>query len=78
MMGRGIRFTFSMDLSDEEYQSYYRGVARDIIVMTHQGVRVQFPASSVLSFVERDGVHGDFVITMDDNNKLVSLEKISN
>lgn len=67
------QFTFSIHLTDAEYQDYYRGVARNIIIMSHQGVRVQFPASALRAYVTREGVHGDFVITMDSANKLVSL-----
>jgi len=69
-------FTFSLQLSSDEYQSFYRGVARNIIVMSDQGVTVQFPASAVRSFVTVNGVHGNFVITMDNNNKLVSIQQI--
>ena len=69
-------FTFSMKLSSDEYQRYYSGTVRNIIVMTHQGVSVQFPASAVRNFVKSDGVSGNFVITMDSDNKLVSLQRL--
>lgn len=69
-------FTFSLQLSADEYQRYYRGSAHNIIVMSHQGVSVKFPASSVRSFVTAGGVQGDFIITMDNNNKFVSLKQI--
>jgi len=65
-----------MNISEADYQSYYRGAARNIIVMSHQGVSVQFPASAVRPFVEADGVHGDFIIEMNSQNKLVSLNKL--
>ncbi len=69
-------FTFSLHLSSDEYQSFYRGVAKNIIVRSDQGVNVQFPASAVRSFVTANGVHGNFVITMDNNNKLISVQQI--
>ncbi len=69
-------FTFSIQLSADEYQSFYTGAARNIIVMSHQGVSVQFPASAVRAFVTLDGIHGDFVISMDENNKLVDIQRI--
>ena len=69
-------FTFSMKLSAEEYQSYYRGAIQNIFVMTHQGVSVQFPASAVRAFVKEDGIHGNFVIIVDANNKLLSLKQL--
>ena len=76
MSSTNTRFTFSMKISAEEYQRYYDGTVRNIIVMTHQGVSVQFPASAVRSFVKSDGVNGSFVITMDSNNKLLGLQRL--
>lgn len=70
------QFTFSLRLSESEYQRYYRGTARNIIVMTDQGIKVQFPASALQGFVSLDGVQGKFVITMDSNHKLVSLQQV--
>jgi len=64
-----------MKLNAEEYERYYRGSARNIIVMTHQGVSVQFPASAMQNFITNDGISGTFMITMDENNKLVALKK---
>lgn len=70
------RFTFSMHITAEEYERYYSGAVHNIIVKTHQGVRVQFPASAVRAFVTVGGVQGDFVIVMDSDNKLVSLKQL--
>ena len=65
-----------MKLSKEKYEQYYKGVVRNIIVTTHQGVSVQFPASAMRSFVDNDGVKGSFVIIMDSDNKLVNLQRL--
>jgi len=69
-------FTFSMKLKADDYERYYRGTARNIIVMTHQGVSIQFPASAVRRFITKKGIRGDFVITMDENHKLINLQKL--
>lgn len=63
-----------MKINSEEYERYYSGSVRNIIVQTHQGVRIQFPASAVRAFITTKGVQGDFVIEMDSNNKLLSLQ----
>ena len=65
-----------MKLSSDEYQRYYSGTVRNIIVMTHQGVSVKFPASAVRNFVTSEGISGNFIITMDSNNKLISLQRL--
>jgi len=76
MSDKNTYFTFSMKISSDDYQRYYSGTVRNIIVMTHQGVRVQFPASAVRNFVTNDGINGDFIITMDSNNKLIGLQRL--
>lgn len=76
MLTMNTHFTFSMKLSKEKYEQFYRGTVRNIIVMTHQGVSVQFPASAVRNFVTSEGISGNFIITMDSNNKLVSLQRL--
>jgi len=76
MSDKNTYFTFSMKLGSDAYQRYYSGKVSNIIVMTHQGVRVQFPASAVRNFVTNDGINGDFVIIMDSSNKLISLQKL--
>jgi len=68
-------FTFSMKLSKEKYERFYRGTAQYIIVMTHQGVSLQFPASAMRNYITNEGISGTFMITMDENNKLVALKK---
>jgi len=65
-----------MKLNADEYEKYYRGAAHNIIVKTHQGVRVQFPAAAVRSFVTPEGILGNFIITMDSDNKLINLQKL--
>lgn len=65
-----------MKLNADEYERYYRGSARYIVAMTHQGVSIQFPASAVRKFITKEGIRGNFVITMDSNHKLVSLQKL--
>ena len=75
MSAKNTNFTFSMRITADEYERYYQGTVRNILVMTHQGVRVQFPASAVRPFVTEEGVSGNFMITMDANNKLTSLKQ---
>ena len=70
-------FTFTLRLSEDEYQRFYRGTAHNIVVMSHQGVSLQFPASAVRPFVQSGGIHGNFIITMNAKNKLVSIKQLS-
>ncbi len=70
------RFHFQLNISSARYLDYYRGVARAVIVRSQEGLTVQFPASLLQQYVTHQGVNGAFVLTCDDHNKLVGLEKV--
>lgn len=68
-------FKFTLHLSAEEYLQYYEGVAKSIQVRSCSGKTIQFPAEKMREFVLRDGVHGTFIMQLDNKNKFLSLQK---
>ena len=70
-------FKFNLNLSAENYLQYYEGAAKAIQVKSFCGKTIQFPADKMREFVLEDGVHGTFVICLDDNNKFLSVKKIT-
>ena len=70
-------FKFNLQLSAENYLQYYEGVAKAIQVKSFCGKTIQFPADKMREFVLEDGVHGTFVICLDDNNKFLSVKKMT-
>lgn len=70
------KMRFSLNISAEKYLSYYQGAAHFIRVETDDGRSLKFPASELQRFVSRDGVHGRFEITFNEQQKLVSLQRI--
>jgi len=44
-------------------------------VITTAGQSLEFPASLLVKFVTREGIEGDFVLTCDDKNKCIELER---
>ena len=69
------RYVFQLHISSEAYLDYYRGAARSVIARCLSGQTVQFPASLLQGFVTMDGIHGRFVLTCDENNKCISLQR---
>ena len=69
------RYTFPLHISSEAYLDYYRGAARHVIAQCVNGQTVQFPASLLQQFVTLEGIHGKFVLTVDENNKCIGLEE---
>lgn len=70
------RMRFSLSISSEKYQAYYTGQAKFVRVQTQDGRSLKFPAVNLKQFVMHDGIHGHFEIVFDDQNKLVSLQRI--
>lgn len=67
---------FSLNISSERYMEYYRGVVKDVIVTSHNGRRIQFPAKELRPFVQSNGIYGNFRILFSDENKFIRLERI--
>lgn len=71
------KFYFSLHISSEEYLKLYQGVAKNVSAFAHDGRRVSFPATILRQFVTAAGVSGSFVVTADENNKFLSVERLA-
>ncbi|MBI5450923.1 MAG: DUF2835 domain-containing protein [Gammaproteobacteria bacterium] len=67
---------FTLNIPAAEYLRFYQGEARSVIVQSWEGHTLQFPAALLTRFVTRDGISGDFTIAFDQNNKLLSLDRL--
>ncbi|EXJ16839.1 hypothetical protein D779_2450 [Imhoffiella purpurea] len=45
------------------------------MVRAQDGRNISFPAWNLRQFVTTDGIHGDFCLTVDENHRLVSIER---
>jgi hypothetical protein len=71
------RFEFRIDITAQKYLNYYRGSIRQVVVQCTTGDTVQFPASLLTQFITDSGIHGQFVLTCDDNNRGSELRRLS-
>lgn len=69
-------YRFRLAIPAEKYLAYYEGAAQQVVVKLANGQTLQFPADSLRPFVSREGVHGEFVLRVDANNKLQALERV--
>lgn len=69
-------YRFHLAIPAEDYLAYYEGAAQQVVVTLATGQRLQLPADSLRPFVSHDGVHGEFVLRVDANNKLQALERV--
>ncbi len=71
-----IEFEFTLHLTADEYLQFYEGVAKAIQVRSRCGKTIQFPAEKMREFVLQDGVHGTFIIQLDEQNKFLSIKQL--
>jgi hypothetical protein len=71
------KIRFSLDLSSDEYLRYYRGSAQSVLVQAEDGRRVRLPAANLRPFLLADGIRGRFEISLNDNNSLLNIRRLS-
>lgn len=69
-------YDFTADFDEEHIRLIYSGAARNIMVTTTEGLRIELPAMRFRSFVTRDGLHGSFRLVTDDSNRFIDLERL--
>lgn len=70
------RYEFKLNISSEKYLDYYRGAVQQVVVRCFDRVTIQFPASLLQQFITSTGIHGNFVLTCDDNHKVTNLQHL--
>lgn len=68
---------FNIDVSHDEMLRYYKGSVNQVVVTTADNTKIQFPIQFIKEYVRHDGIHGHFRIVFDENNKLLSLDKLT-
>lgn len=70
-------FRLAINISYDDFLAYYERQVSDVIAPDIQGKQVRFPASALQQFLTHSGVSGIFELTVDDNNKLLSCQRIA-
>ena len=72
------QFTFALVFSPSELERrYYKDRVDNILVMTEQGLRVQLPLRRLVPFITSVGIRGRFLLTLDNQNRFISLQKLT-
>lgn len=70
------RVRFDIHIPAEQILAYYKGIARQVSVLAHDGRRVEFPAEKLRPYLEHDGIKGIFELEFDDNHRFVALHRV--
>ena len=71
-----ITYRFALNISSDDWQGFYQGGIRSIIVQTFNGIRLSIPASNFIPYVSFTGIQGTFAITFNAQRKIVRLQKL--
>ena len=70
------RIRIHVNIGREELLRWYRGEARQLIARAEDGRRISLPVEVMRRFVSEDGLKGWFLLTLDGENRFVSLRPI--
>lgn len=68
---------FHVRISKKEWLRYYRGFVRVLMVRTTHGLRVSIPAHHFRTYTDNNGLHGFFIMVLDEKKQIVSLRRLS-
>ncbi|MEN8764138.1 MAG: DUF2835 domain-containing protein [Thiogranum sp.] len=63
-------------ITADAYRSLYSGDAQNVLAYDQEGRKIQFPASSLRPFVSHEGVHGTFIVRVNEQNKLAGIRRV--
>ncbi|MES1946821.1 hypothetical protein C84B14_05716 [Salinisphaera sp. C84B14] len=65
-----------IELSAAQCQAHYAGSVDHVYASSTDGRRVLLPAQALRRVVTRDGVHGVYRLSYDDNGRFQSLQRL--
>ena len=69
------QYIVPLSIEAAAYERMYGGEAQHVVALDVEGRSIQFPAASLRPFVTREGIQGIFVIRVDENNRLVDIQR---
>ncbi|CAG9001316.1 MAG: hypothetical protein CENE_03334 [Candidatus Celerinatantimonas neptuna] len=70
------QYFFNIHIYYDDFLRVYQGNAKNVVIKCDEGLIIQLPAHHFLPYVTQIGIRGRFILTTDNFNKFISLEKI--
>lgn len=64
---------FSVSMNYTECEEIYLSHVKYLVVTDSKGKRIQMPKENLKKFVTHAGLHGNFAMKIDENNKIVNI-----
>ena len=71
------QYKFRLVLDVDQCLAFYQGLYTDVVVQAENGQTVQLPLKHFRPYISHAGVNARFVLTLTDQAKFHSLEKIN-
>ena len=68
-------FTVELHISMQEFQAWYAGAVTSIQAVDENGLKLRFPARILRPFLRHEGIHGRFLITINENRRFHSIQQ---
>jgi hypothetical protein len=67
---------FSVSMNYAQCEDLYRHQIKYLIVTSADGKRIRLPKQNMQKFITASGLQGNYQLTIDQNNKLLNINKI--
>lgn len=67
---------FHLNIGYEQYLRVYQGISKTVRTRADDGRIIDFPAANVQSFLNKDGIHGYFEMTLTAEHKFIGIRKL--
>jgi len=71
------RYFFNINLSYLECENLYLSSVKTVVITAITGERVQVPSIRLRPFVEPTGIKGNFCLSVNNENKIQSFERVA-
>lgn len=71
------QYKFRLVLDVDQCLAFYQGLYTDVVVQAESGMTVQLPLKYFRPYISHAGVNARFVLTLTEQGKFSSLEKIN-
>ncbi|MBU1621465.1 MAG: DUF2835 domain-containing protein [Gammaproteobacteria bacterium] len=71
------KYKFRLMLDVDQCLAFYQGLYTDVVVQAENGQTVQLPLRYFRPYISHAGVNARFVLTLTEQGKFSSLEKIN-
>jgi hypothetical protein len=76
MLDNSQQLRFQLNLSYEQYLTFYQGITKTIMVKADDGRNISFPASNIQRYLTKAGIQGYFEMQLTAQHKFIAIKRL--